>query len=50
METYEQTMDSVREALALGCSMSEIIWNLEMNENTNQKALDEILHVQKYGY
>jgi hypothetical protein len=49
METYEQTMESVREGLALGMSMKEVIHDLEMHENTNSKALEELVNNYKYG-
>lgn len=49
MDSYEQTLESFREARALGYSASEVISQLEDDENTNPKALEELRDLQKYG-
>lgn len=47
--TYEETMDSAREALNLGCSITSIIEDLENSEDTNAEALEEIKILQRHG-
>lgn len=49
MDTYEQTLESFREARALGYSASQVISELEEDENTNSKALEELKDFQRYG-
>ena len=47
--TYEETMDSVREALNLGYSITSIIEDMENDEDTNAEALDEIKFIKNHG-
>jgi hypothetical protein len=47
--TYEETMDSVREALSLGYSITSVIDNLENDEFTNSEALEEIIFLHRHG-
>lgn len=49
MDSYEQTLDSIREAMSLGYSAREVISQLEEYENTNLKALEELKNLQQYG-
>ena len=47
--TYEETMDSVREALSLGYSITSIIEDLENDEDTDAKALEDIKCKRNHG-
>ncbi|UGO50646.1 putative holliday junction DNA helicase [Bacillus phage vB_BanS_Sophrita] len=47
--TYEETIETIQEALALGFSPKEILEDLENCGEADPKALDEFRSVVKYG-
>ncbi|AKQ08357.1 hypothetical protein PQE66_gp042 [Bacillus phage PBC2] len=47
--TYEETIEAIQEALALGFSPKEILEDLEQCEEADPKALDELRSAIKYG-
>ena len=47
--TYEETLESFREAVGLGFSPREVIRDLENDEDTDKKALGELEDLLKYG-
>ncbi|UUV46091.1 hypothetical protein [Bacillus phage vB_BanS-Thrax3] len=47
--TYRETIEAFQEALALGYTPKEALKDLEECEDADQKALDEIRSVVKYG-
>ncbi|MFF2156077.1 hypothetical protein ACFVVQ_12245 [Paenibacillus chitinolyticus] len=49
MESYEETMSSFLEVLALGYSFSSAVEMIEDDEESNETALKEIKNAQKYG-
>ncbi|MDS7057194.1 hypothetical protein NXG04_07830 [Klebsiella pneumoniae] len=47
--TYEETIEAIQEALALGFSPKEILKDLEDCGEADPKALDEFRNAVKYG-
>lgn len=49
VDSYEKTLEVFREAVQLGFSASEVISDLENDEHTNPKALEELQYLQRHG-